>query len=314
MQKLNDVLQEIAKEYSFSLNSLQNAYHRLSQNYQQSSNAPVTSLLDALAYAMARMPATLSVMKRVLSELPSNYVPSSILDLGCGPGSSLLAIDDVWRDNRPSVICIDENSYMLELAQRISSKMLFVSTQFERAKLTKSFNCSADIVLMSYVLGEISRGDVERNLVRSWEMANDFVIIILPGTPQDSKLLLKARELLISMGGTVLAPCPHSQKCPLQDHLTDWCHFSERLERSKTHRSIKLGTQAFEDEKFCYVIISKKPYNLDSTHNRIIKKPIICEGHVIHDLCTHEGIQRQTFSRKDQQFKRIKKLKWGDVH
>lgn len=311
MQKLTNALQAITDEYSFQLKDLQNAYHKISTSYQQNSNAPISSILDALAYAVVRMPATLSVIKRVLKELPNNYIPSSILDLGCGPGSSLLACESLWLNNMPSITCVDENQYMLEIAKRLSSQVISDPIKFEQSKLTNISNHQADITLLSYVLGEIPQ-ELDKILMHSWDVTRDFLIIILPGTPKDFKLLIQARELLINMGGAIVAPCPHSQNCPLQAYPNDWCHFSERLQRSKMHRDIKLGTQIFEDEKFCYVVASKKSYT-HHTRNRIIKKPLIRGGHITLDLCTNEGIQRQTFGKKDPQFKSIKKRQWGDI-
>ena len=39
---------------------------------------------------------------------------------------------------------------------------------------------------------------------------------------------------VIGEGAAILAPCPHAQACPLVE--PDWCHFVQRLPRSRDHR------------------------------------------------------------------------------
>ena len=39
----------------------------------------------------------------------------------------------------------------------------------------------------------------------------------------------------------------------------DWCHFTQRLPRSRAHKQIKGAELPFEDEKFSYVALTRAP-------------------------------------------------------
>ena len=92
---------------------------------------------------------------------------------------------------------------------------------------------------------------------------------------------------------------------------SDWCHFSERIERSSLHRGAKLGTLGYEDEKFSYLVVAKSP--AVSSQMRILRPPMKRSGHISLHVCTSEGIKIQTISRKDKEkYVLAKKLDWGD--
>ena len=39
----------------------------------------------------------------------------------------------------------------------------------------------------------------------------------------------------------------------------DWCHFTQRLQRSRAHKQVKGAELPFEDEKFAYVALTRAP-------------------------------------------------------
>ncbi len=136
-------------------------------------------------------------------------------------------------------------------------------------------------------------------------------MIVTPGTPHDFNYLLTVRDLLLKQGGQLIAPCPHSYQCPLSS-TSDWCHFSVRLQRSLNHKLTKQGSLGYEDEKFSYMIFGKDTSCPDKTIARIIRKPIKRPGHIILDLCTATGIERQVIGKKDSIYKQAAKTEWGD--
>ena len=92
----------------------------------------------------------------------------------------------------------------------------------------------------------------------------------------------------------------------------DWCHFSQRLERTAGHRRIKGGSLGFEDEKFSYVIATR--LELNPVQARIIRHPQKHSGHVQLELCTSRGrLEKTTIAKSAKEdYKRARQSDWGD--
>src|SRR5258708_26338555 len=95
----------------------------------------------------------------------------------------------------------------------------------------------ADLVVASYAAGEIAEGKLPRFAQLLWAATAGALVIIEPGTPTGYGRILRVRSELIAAGARVAAPCPHERECPL--HPPDWCHFAQRLPRSRDHLHIK---------------------------------------------------------------------------
>jgi ribosomal protein RSM22 (predicted rRNA methylase) len=93
----------------------------------------------------------------------------------------------------------------------------------------------------------------------------------------------------------------------------DWCHFSQRVERTSQHRQLKSGGLGYEDEKFSYLVAAKN--SLPSTGARIVRHPGKHSGHVKFALCSSEGkIENRTITRSSKEtYKRARKAEWGDL-
>ena len=113
----------------------------------------------------------------------------------------------------------------------------------------------ADLVVVSYVIGELTPAALEELVRHAWARTADTLVIIEPGTTAGYRRTLAARAAVIAAGGSTLAPCPHDAPCPLP--ADDWCHFSVRLPRSRAHRLAKDAERGFEDEKFSYAVLCR---------------------------------------------------------
>src|SRR4029078_9923366 len=98
--------------------------------------------------------------------------------------------------------------------------------------------------------------------------------------------IIALREQLIAMGAHVVAPCPHDGKCPLEP--PDWCHFSQRLQRSRAHKQVKGAELPFEDERFSYVVLTRAPVGARLT--RVLAQPAVNKVEITAKLCTPEGL------------------------
>ena len=115
---------------------------------------------------------------------------------------------------------------------------------------------AADVVVASYSLTEIPQAALQRVLAELWRLAKTLLVIVEPGTPDGFRRILSCRDMLISAGGRVVAPCTHDDLCPLSA-ATRWCHFSKRLARSRDHLIAKNASVPFEDERFSYLAVAK---------------------------------------------------------
>lgn len=241
---------------------------------------------EKLAYALCRMPATYAVVEK----LKLNH--ASILDLGAGPGTAGFVYPTVTTQ-------IEHDPDFISLAKRLGAKGEWIKGDFRKLALTPH-----DAVLFSYSLGEVW----PLSLKKYWEAAKEALIIIEPGTPRGYETILKARDELISLGGHVAAPCPHNNACPLIK--PDWCHFGVKLERTKLHRRLKQGTLGYEEEKFSYLIVTRKKVE---SYERILMPPKKLTRHMKLKLCTETGMEMRTISKKDGAlYKAARKTTWGD--
>jgi ribosomal protein RSM22 (predicted rRNA methylase) len=168
----------------------------------------------------------------------------------------------------------------------------------------------ADLVVASYLVGELDTGALDGFVRHAWARTSDTLVIVEPGTTAGYERILAIRAAVIAAGGSTLAPCPHDAPCPLPEG--DWCHFATRLPRSRTHRIAKGAERGFEDEKFSFVVLCRSPHPRPGA--RVIRRPDLRPGHVVLDLCTPAGLEQRTVSRREgDDYRRARKLHWGDA-
>ena len=286
----------------FSQAELKKAAQALSERYRTGQTPYLRSRQDRHAYLLTRYPATKAALHRVFQEIRS-FPIQTLLDIGAGPGTSWEAAQETW-DSLTGATFLERDRDFVEIGSQMTpDKVRWVTGDVSKQA---SFEVH-DMVLFSYSWGEIL--DLAL-LEKAWQATGKFLVIVEPGTPKGYQSMLKARDFCISKQGTVFAPCPHSKACPWQN-TPEWCHFGVRLQRSTEHRLAKEGVLGFEDEKFSYVILSKQP--LETSFSRLLKDPIRRKGHTLITLCSKNGIEQKTITKKDKEFyKRVNKLKWGD--
>jgi ribosomal protein RSM22 (predicted rRNA methylase) len=166
----------------------------------------------------------------------------------------------------------------------------------------------SDLVVASYSLGEMA--ECETVVEKLWGMTQKVLIVVEPGTPKGFERLKSIRKQLLNGGAHLIAPCPHSNMCPLSEG--DWCHFYARLNRSSLHRRAKEAHLSYEDEKFSYLIFAKEPVDLCAA--RVLRHPHKGKGHVRLTLCTSQGIKEKVVTKKDkEEYRLAKKSDWGDI-
>lgn len=319
---LPEKLQEaIAREAEkFNWHSILQAREELTARYQQTQSKPksyISNDAERCAYVVARMPATYAVLHRILDELKRRTLDNSLtieslLDLGAGPGTAMWAASEIFP-NLAELTLIERDPALIALGKRLAIEGEWPALQSADWKSQNMENLQVaglyDLVVLSYSIGELPSTAISSLIETAWKLTGKFLVVIEPGTPPGFDRIKGIRAHLIDLAANIVAPCPHALACPMQGE--DWCHFSERIERSSLHRRIKKGALGYEDEKYSYLVASKVPCS--QTTGRLVRPPLKRSGHVILPLCAKEGLVQITVSKRTpEEYKRARKLEWGD--
>jgi ribosomal protein RSM22 (predicted rRNA methylase) len=300
------------------------AVERLVATYR-SGEAAATPILastdDVLAYVAYRMPATYAVARAVLQQLHDGVPhlrPHAVTDFGAGTGAVGWAASAVWpalgalnllEQSEPAIalgqqLMRDAECPALRAAHWRSWRLSRDSERKPAADLT------ADVATAAYVLGELTRRQQALLLATMVDTA-PTVVLIEPGTSAGFERIVKARAALIAAGLTILAPCPHDGLCPMAER-GDWCHFAERLERSRLHRALKGGELSYEDEKYSYVAAGRG--GADRPGARILRHPQLRRGLVTLQLCAASGdaVELKVSKSQGALYKQARRARWGD--
>jgi ribosomal protein RSM22 (predicted rRNA methylase) len=270
---------------------------------------------DALAYALARMPATYAAMTaslNALCEIRPDFAPESLLDVGAGPGTASWAAAEAFPSLKAFAL-LDTNDAFRSLALELtrgSRRLRDIKYERGEARVALADAEAADLVVASYVIGELTERERRPLAEAAWVKTRDTLVIVEPGTPAGYARIIALREQLIAQGAHVAAPCPHDKNCPLA--APDWCHFSQRLPRSQVHKQIKGAELAFEDEKFSYVVLSRTP--VGKRPARVLAQPAVGKADISAKLCTSDGLATTKVPRRDKKaYARARRWRWGDA-
>ncbi|WP_410792017.1 small ribosomal subunit Rsm22 family protein [Kribbella sp. C-35] len=281
--------------------------HRYRTEQVADTSPAIRDALDALAYAVVRMPATFRALHAALSmaERHVDWPFTTHLDFGGGTGAAAWAAASLWPAISTEIV--ERQSAAIRLGKQLAAGNVPSSWRWTSADLRDWSRSGGpvDLVTIGYVLNELA--DVSRrDLI--WAAARQATTIVLvePGTPSGHRRTLAARDLLIEQGFTIAAPCPHQGPCPV-----DWCHFAARLPRTELHRVLKDGTRNYEDEKFTYVVATRCPVRPAAA--RVLTRPIRRKGQVVLDLCTATGTaERVVVPRSSPSYRTARSASWGD--
>lgn len=292
----------------------------LSDGYRRGETSqPIATPLQATAYAVARMPATFAACAAVfarLTEAMPGFAPQSLLDVGAGTGAASWAAVTVWPA-MTSVTMLDRNPALRALARRLADSGPLASAEILGGDIGVE-KPRADLVVASYVLAELPQDQAASVARDLWQGTDGALALIEPGTPDGFARIRLARAALIEAGAHVAAPCTHDNACPLQDRSVrdsdqqnDWCHFSQRLARSRDHMLLKNATVPFEDERYSYVVATRGKVAKGA---RILAPPLETKPGLTFKLCDEMGLRAQfVASRGKDEYRRIRKRTWGDL-
>jgi ribosomal protein RSM22 (predicted rRNA methylase) len=303
-----------AKLHGFSRNEAAERASLISKTYRDGGNSrAIVSQADALAYALARMPATYAAVTASLNalvELRPDFTPSRLLDVGAGPGTASWAAAETFSSLERFML-LDINAALQTLALELGrdhARLAAMTYRRDTGALDEAE--PADLVIASYVIGEVSEAGRHAFAEHLWAKTRDTLLVVEPGTPAGYARIIELRAQLIAAGAHVAAPCPHDGKCPLP--APDWCHFTQRLPRLRAHMQLKGAELPFEDEKFSYVVLTRTP--VAQRYSRVLAQPVVSKVEVSAKLCTTDGLQiAKVPHREKKAYGRARRWRWGDA-
>ncbi len=270
--------------------------------------------IDLAAYMAARLPAAFAANARVLAEvarLMPNFSPSSLRDVGAGPGTAGWAALKHWAEIS-HIEQVETSAAFRTLATKLNAESGIDALRDARVvsgDLRSPDRTPVDLVLASYVLVELPEREAVTAAANLWRETNGVLVLVEPGTPPGFARLKAVRKHLLALGASLVGPCTHDAPCPLIEN--DWCHFKVRLQRSRAHLHAKEARVPFEDEAFMWMAFARESVLRDVA--RIIAPPTQNKVGVTLKLCTDGRIQSTLVASRDKpQYKRARKLAWGD--
>ncbi|KAF9906073.1 37S ribosomal protein S22 [Linnemannia zychae] len=252
---------------------------------------------ESIAYIAAMAPTTFGAIKNVLEEVNKRVPdlnPKTFLDFGTGPGTAIWAANEVW-ETPLKYTGVDTSMAMLETAEEIIDNLSTNGTPIPNVSFKPFMSHGSkavkyDVVMSAFALSELTTPTLRKStLEHLWNSTNDMLILIDRGTPSGFKILAEAREQILGLDldrvhhkpkydaygelipelepvkpvpAHVVAPCPHDKVCPMYESLardSQWCHFSQKIQRPDFLRKTKHSKENYEDAKYTYVVLRKGP-------------------------------------------------------
>ena len=291
----------------------------LSEAYRSRGRPP--SLDDpppAAAYSVSRMPATSASAARAFAataDRAPGFAPATLLDVGAGTGATAWAARAVWGSVRQATL-IDQARAAVELGRRLAASSgdeVLASAAWRVAALPGDLPW-ADLVTAGYVLGELDSPDAAVLVDQLWAATRGVLVLVEPGSRAGFARVVTARDRLLGLGASVIAPCPGPEPCPVAGSRASWCHFLARLDRSPSHRRAKRATLGYEDEPFSYVALARPEVIADARPRVVLGRPRHHPGRVELRVCTDGRIETRIVSRRaGATWRTAKDLRWGDA-
>ena len=280
------------------------------------------------AYLLFYWPVSYLQARGVLSELPRR--PRSALDLGSGPGPVAFAALDAGA---AEVVAADRSARALAAARRLATEMgePLATREWDPQRRGDLAGLAGgrklDLVTMGHVVNELFQGEgAAAKRAGLIEQALDLLapggslVVIEPALRETSRALLEVRDLLVSRGVAVRAPCLFRGACPALVRPTDWCHAERPVDPPPLVDEIgrRAGLRK-EAVKMSYLVLAPKGEGFREPPPglvfRIVSEPLPSKGRLRYMGCGPEGRKGLALQEKDvtQRNRAFEHLLRGDV-
>ncbi|WAR11673.1 MET17-like protein [Mya arenaria] len=166
-------------------------------------------------------------LQRKLQRFDSEFVPTSLLNVGSGVASAVWASNTIWKKAVQENYCVDTCTQMNDLARSLLSidrghplKLAVNGATFREAiPSDKDSNNRFPLVVSAYLLMEMPSVVERLELVELlWRLTDNYLVLVEHGTMAGYKLIQEARDYILQ--------CMHDQLCPKMTHLELPCNFT----------------------------------------------------------------------------------------
>jgi ribosomal protein RSM22 (predicted rRNA methylase) len=327
------IQQQIDKE-GFPRERVLWAVAELSRFFTKERAALNRSYLDDQAYAMAYLsyflPVNLAKIQVLLNEMPALVVDQrfSVLDLGSGPGTGLLAVLDWWHQRESphtlSVTAADSSARALKQARRLWDRHCQVVNNQEASLQTYVRDLEQrdwleqvrqkrpfDLIILANCLNEIFADACDPIMARTTFVNESLALlaphgtmmIVEPALRETSRALHQVRDqLLREKRCTIYSPCLHEGDCPALVKPADWCHEERAWAPPVSIQEIDEEVGFIKDAlKFSYLLLRKDGKTIVDRKPdvyRVVSELRVMKGEKRVWLCNEQG--RQEVGRQDR--------------
>src|SRR3990167_5785650 len=264
-----------------------------------------------------------------------------ILDLGSGPGTTILGILDFFskQKKRPSLefTAIDSVAENLTIAKDLF-KLFAENINIDASLKTFKINIEKagtipqdtyDIIILSNILNELFYEDNKRiakrvsflnTIIDKFLTLDGSCIIIEPALRETTRGMLDVRDNLIKNGFNIYSPCLIDEPCPALLNPKDWCHEDIPWTPPVIIKEIDKLTGLRKDSlKFSYLVLRKDKLSLtdvlEKNSYRIVSEPLVSKGKLEFYICGIVGRRLITRLDKDKtpSNMQFQKLQRGDI-
>ena len=264
-----------------------------------------------------------------------------ILDLGSGPGTTILGILDFFskQKKRPSLefTAIDSVAENLTIAKDLF-KLFAENINIDASLKTFKINIEKagtipqdtyDIIILSNILNELFYEDNKRiakrvsflnTIIDKFLTLDGSCIIIEPALRETTRGMLDVRDNLIKNGFNIYSPCLIDEPCPALLNPKDWCHEDIPWIPPVIIKELDKLTGLRKDSlKFSYLVLRKDKLSLtdvlEKNSYRIVSEPLVSKGKLEFYICGIGGRRLITMLDKDKtpSNMQFQKLQRGDI-
>ncbi len=317
---IENVLRELpASQWVSAAQSLSQRYRAEQTSFKTTkTSALATGRIAALGYVALILPATYAqlwgAMTATLNRAP-DWKPTTLLDLGSGPGTALWAAADVWPSLQ-TVTAWEREPAFLELGKQLaaaSPNPVVATSKWEQIRLEGFLPRDAphfDLIILGHVLNELDANVQSKVISWAWEHCDGLLLLVEPGTSAAFPFVKAARQQLLTLGARTLAPCAHDGTCPL---VGDWCHFPQKIYRPEFQRRAKAAQANWEESKFSYAAMAR--FGPDTPiWGRLLHQPHLHKAWADLTVSSQEGIVRARILKRDKAtYQQARNYNWGDT-